>query len=179
MKSWLKYPRHCEGCGKFKWCHVFMRWGPEVDYCKDCEPNNTTRCLHCDELVGIPQTKEGYCLKCVHRVITECRECGREYLPTQLNDEGVCNGCLTEEIKQCKKCKCYFDREELSVDDQCIKCNIKIIKKKKKEEVDEVVECLECGRESHIKDVNNKGLCEICEMKEEIYQFKKKLKSKS
>ena len=52
-------------------------------------------------------------------------------------------------------------KDKLSSDNLCSKCSIKIHKRLYDSGINEVVECIECGRESLVNDLDN-GLCIYC-----------------
>ena len=70
----------------------------------------------------------------------------------------------------------YFYKDELTSDNLCSKCSIKIHKRLRESNINEVVECIECGREVFVNDTKD-GLCIYC-YSQELEEQIKKLKSK-
>lgn len=153
----------CRKCHKLRSC-LETKGVSKYNYlCKDCArvEDLVVECISC----GREATKDiikygGYCHLCYKDNISECNLCGKELYNNQLVD-GICNKCQEGINKPCNKCGEYFHKDKLTSDGLCAKCSIKLHKKIKDSGLNEVVECIECGRECYINDLDN-GLCIYC-----------------
>jgi len=137
----------------------------------------TRACIECGrEGITTELLKHGgYCHLCENDNIVECELCGTETYSSNMTN-GVCKKCATGENRECIKCGNYFNKENLTSDNLCPKCSIKIHKKLRSSQVNEIVECLECGREVLVNDLND-GLCIYCYsegLEKEISKLKKR-----
>ncbi|MEG1312480.1 MAG: hypothetical protein RSD47_10810 [Romboutsia sp.] len=107
--------------------------------------------------------------------IIECSLCGKETYTSKIQSENICINCAFGFNEACVKCGEYHKKEELNKDGLCSKCNMKVFKKKFKDNIDEVFECVECGREQHISNMEN-GLCVFCYKDEHIDRLKDDIK---
>ena len=171
----------CRKCKKLRSC---LETNVISDYrylCKQCtkEEDLLVTCINCGREATTDILKHGgYCHLCERENISECDLCGAEVYNNNLID-GICSKCATGENKPCAKCGDYFKADKLSSDSLCSKCSISIHKKLKESEVNEIVECIECGREILVNDTNN-GLCIYCyagELEAEIKKLKKRKKA--
>ena len=170
----------CRKCYKLRSCLSTKNMSNYSFLCKDCARNEdlVIECINC----GREATKDilnysGYCHLCYKDHIAECEQCGAETYSNKLIDD-ICIKCVTGENRACNKCGEYFSKDKLSSDNLCSKCSIKIHKKLRDSEVNEVVECVECGRESLVNDLSN-GLCIYCKcdsLEAEIKRLKGKRK---
>lgn len=151
--------------------------------CKKCldEEGLIGECRNCgrEGVSGVLNEHGGYCHKCEDDNIIECVNCGSE---TYKHQGLYCEKCLSGENKQCIKCGNYFSTSNLTSDSLCEKCSIKIHKKLRSSQVNEVVECLQCGREELVNNMNDKGLCIYCQCEDlvdEIKKLKRKKKKKA
>lgn len=177
--SWLT-TTFCRKCKKVRSCLETNAVSEYRYLCKECAKGEhlTSECISCGR-EGILQEllkHGGYCHLCENSNITECELCGAETYSHNTTD-GICNKCSSGENKECIKCGNYFNKEALSSDSLCIKCSIKIHKRLKNSQVNEVVECLECGREILVNDTND-GLCIYCYAEDLEYEIKKLKKKK-
>ena len=171
----------CRKCHKLRSCLDTKSMSKYNYLCKDCARGEdlVIECINC----GKEATKDiikysGYCHLCYKDNISECDLCGKELYNNQLVD-GICNKCATGENKPCNKCGEYFSKDKLTGDNLCSKCSIKLHKKLRDSGVNAVVECVECGRECYVNDLD-KGLCIYCKcegLESEIKRLKKRKKS--
>jgi DNA-directed RNA polymerase subunit RPC12/RpoP len=166
----------CRKCHKLRSC-LETKGVSKYNYlCKECArvEDLVVECINC----GREATKDiikhsGYCHLCEKDNISECSLCGAETYNNKLVD-GICNKCQEGINKPCNKCGEYFHKDKLTSDNLCSKCSIKIHKRLKDSQVNEVVECIECGRECHVNDLDE-GLCIYCKyegLKSEIKRLK-------
>lgn len=173
----------CRKCKLLKWTVYDTHGSSSYKFlCAKCakEEDIISTCINCGrEGVGEELNKfGGYCHKCENDNISECSLCGVETYNSNLID-GVCPKCANGTNKPCNKCGEYFNKNKLSSDSLCPKCSIKLHKTLVDSGVNEVVECLECGRECYVNDLD-KGLCIYCKcdsLETEIKRLKKKKKS--
>ena len=171
----------CRKCKKLRSCLETNSISNYRFLCKEClrEERLNSSCINCGREATIDILKHsGYCHLCENDNIVECDLCGTETYNNKLVD-GICNKCASGENKECIKCGEYFNKEKLTSDNLCPKCSIKIHKKLRESQVNEVVECVECGREALVNDINN-GLCIYCythELEIQIKKLKKRKKS--
>ena len=170
----------CRKCYRLRSCLDTKSMSSYSYLCKSCtrEEGLLLECTSC----GREATKDilnygGYCHLCYRDHIEECDLCGAETYSSKLNN-GICNKCATGENKPCNKCGEYFHKDKLSNDNLCSKCSIKIYKKLRDSGVNEVVECVECGREVLVNDTKD-GLCIYCYSQELEVQIKKLKRKKS
>lgn len=171
----------CRKCKKLRSCLETRTLSNYSYLCKECARNQdlVIECMNC----GREATKDilnygGYCHLCYRDNISECDLCGAEAYNSNLID-GVCNKCATGKNKPCTKCGEYFNKNKLSSDSLCPKCSIKLHKTLIDSGVNEVVECIECGREILVNDSNN-GLCIYCyagDLEIQIKRLKKRKKA--
>lgn len=171
----------CRKCYKLRSCLSTKSMSNYSFLCKDCAKNEdlVLECINC----GREATKDilkhgGYCHLCYRDNISECSLCGKEEYNSKLIDN-ICNKCATGKNRECIKCGEYFPKNKLSSDSLCSKCSVKLYKKLRDSEVNEVVECIECGRESLVNDLD-KGLCIYCKcegLEAEIRKLKKRRKA--
>ena len=167
----------CRKCFKLRSCLETRTVSNYSFLCKECARNENLvlECVEC----GREATKDilnysGYCHLCYKDNLTECDLCGRELYNNQLID-GICNKCASGENRECIKCGEYFPKNKLSSDSLCSKCSIKIHKHLRESQVNEIVECIECGREVLVNDLKD-GLCIYCKcegLETEIKRLKK------
>jgi DNA-directed RNA polymerase subunit RPC12/RpoP len=169
----------CRHCKKLRSCLETNIVSNYRYLCKECarEENLVSECRSCGrEGIYSELEKHGwYCHLCENDNIIECNLCGNEVYKTYAFN-GICKKCINGKNKECIKCGNYFNKEKLTSDNLCPKCSIKIHKRLRSSQVNEIVECLECGREVLVNDLNN-GLCIYCyagELESEIKKFKKK-----
>lgn len=173
----------CRKCKKLKWnvydTHSVSEYKFLCDKCAS-EENVLGACRSCgrEGIKGELNKYGGYCHKCENDNIIECKFCGAEvYYHNTI--EGICNKCATGKKKACAKCNTYIDTKNLSSDGLCTKCSIKLHKKLRESNVNEIVECVECGREVYVNDLKDKsGLCIYCYSNELEYEIKKLKKKK-
>ena len=153
----------CRKCHKLRSCLDTKSMSKYSFLCKSCAraEDLVIECINC----GREATKDilnfsCYCHLCYRDNIAECSLCGTETYNNKLID-GICNKCIEGINKQCIKCNEYFHKDKLTSDNLCAKCSIKIHKKLKDSEVNEIVECVVCGRESLVNDLSE-GLCIYC-----------------
>ena len=168
----------CRKCYRLRSCLDTKSTSRYTYLCKECARGEdlVAECINC----GREATKDilnhgGYCHLCEGNNISECSLCGAETYNNKLVD-GICNKCHEGINKPCTKCGEYFHKDKLTSDGLCSKCSIKLHKKIKDSGLNEVVECVECGRECHVNDLDN-GLCIYCKcegLKAEIKKLKKK-----
>lgn len=173
----------CRKCYRLRSCLETKSISNYSFLCKSCarEEDLVSECIEC----GRESTKDilnysGYCHLCYKENLTECDLCGKELYNNQLIN-GMCPHCADGTNKECVKCGEYFHKDKLSSDNLCTKCSIKLHKTLVDSGVNEVVECLECGRECYVNDLDN-GLCIYCKcdsLETEIKRLKKKKKSYS
>ena len=171
----------CRKCHRLRSCLSTKSMSNYSFLCKECAKDEdlVIECINC----GREATKDilnygGYCHLCYRDHIEECDLCGAETYSNKL-DNGICNKCATGENKPCNKCGEYFSKDKLTGDNLCSKCSIKLHKKLRDSGVNEVVECIECGREVLVNDLD-KGLCIYCKcegLEAEIKRLKKRKKS--
>ena len=171
----------CRKCYRLRSCLSTKSMSSYSYLCKSCAKDEdlVIECINC----GREATKDilnygGYCHLCYRDHIEECDLCGAETYSNKL-DNGICNKCATGENKPCNKCGEYFSKDKLTGDNLCSKCSIKLHKKLRDSGVNEVVECIECGREVLVNDLD-KGLCIYCKcevLEAEIKRLKKRKKS--
>lgn len=180
--AWLT-TTFCRKCYRLRSCLETNNVSTHRYLCKECakEEHLISTCINCGrEGIASELLKHGgYCHLCENNNIVECKLCGAEIYNSNSID-GVCKKCITGQNKQCIKCGTYTNSKKLSKDGLCDKCSIKIHKVLKSSKVNEVVECLECGREIYINDINDKGLCIYCKcdgLETEIKKLKKRKKA--
>ena len=170
----------CRKCYKLRSCLSTKSMSNYSFLCKECarDEDLIVECIVCGREATTDILKHGcYCHLCEHDNISECSLCGAETYSNKLNN-GICNKCNEGTNKPCDKCGEYFHKDKLTSDNLCSKCSIKIHKKLRDSEVNEVVECVECGRESLVNDLSN-GLCIYCKcdsLEAEIKRLKGKRK---
>lgn len=160
----------CRCCKRFRKCLDGKSNSNHSYICIDCasEKDIVGACVSCGREGLAKELKQhgGYCHLCENRNIGECDLCGRELYKSKLED-GICDKCKKGINKPCIKCGDYMDSNKLSSDGLCSKCSIKIHRKLRDSEVNEIVECVECGREVLVNDLNeNDGVCIYCYSKE-------------
>ena len=172
----------CRKCKKLRSCLETKSNSNYKFLCKECakEEDLISNCISCGrEGVASELLKHGgYCHLCEKDNITECSLCGAEAYNSNLID-GVCPKCANGTNKPCIKCGEYFNKNKLSSDSLCPKCSIKLHKRLIDSGVNEVVECISCGRESLVNDLDN-GLCIYCKcdsLEAEIRKLKKRKKA--
>lgn len=171
----------CRKCYRLRSCLSTKSMSNYSYLCKECAKENdlVIECINC----GREATKDiinhgGYCHLCENDNISECSLCGAEVYNSNLTDS-VCYKCIEGKNKPCTKCGEYFNKDKLSSDSLCPKCSIKLHKTLIDSGVNEVVECLECGREALVNDLD-KGLCIYCKcegLEAEIRKLKKRKKA--
>ena len=170
----------CRKCKKLRSC---LETNAISDYrflCKQCtrEEDLMVNCINCGREATTDILKHGgYCHLCERKNIVECDLCGAEVYSNKVED-GICIKCATGENKPCAKCGDYFKADKLSSDSLCSKCSIKIHKRLRESNINEVVECIECGREVLVNDTKD-GLCIYCYSQELEVQIKKLKRKKS
>lgn len=169
----------CRKCKKLRGCLDTHNVSGYRYLCKECaaEEDLVSICRNCGrEGISKELTKQGgYCWKCYQDNIHECNLCGAEVYNHNIID-GICNKCATGKNKPCAKCGTYLNSNKLSGDGLCDKCSIEIYKVLNNSKVNEIVECIECGREVLVNDLNE-GLCIYCYsegLEKEINKLKKK-----
>ncbi len=163
------YDTHKSSSYKFLCDHCAKEEGV-IDTCKSCGREGVAKELN---------QHGGYCHKCETDNITECEQCGVEIYKS---DSSICEKCISGENKVCINCGGYFNKDKISSDNLCPKCSIKIHKRLSSSEVNEIVECIECGREVLVNDLNDKGLCVYCHcegLESEIKKLKYKQKKRA
>lgn len=171
----------CRKCYKLRSCLSTKSMSNYSYLCKECARNQDliVNCISCGREATTDILKHGcYCHLCEHDNISECSLCGAETYNNKLID-GVCNKCIEGKNKPCSKCGDYFSKDKLTSDSLCPKCSIKLHKRLIDSGVNEVVECIECGRESLVNDLD-KGLCIYCKcegLEAEINRLKKRKKA--
>lgn len=167
----------CRKCKKLRSCYNTSTISEYRFLCKPCTSDHITTCKNCgrEGLKQLLDMQDGLCGFCLDDSIVECYYCGKEGFAYKLKlSNGMCIDCLSGRNQQCDKCKSYYKVDDLH-DGLCEKCRITIFKSKQKRKVDEVVECMECGREQHIKDMKD-GVCIFCYKDEELIKLKKDIK---
>lgn len=167
----------CRKCKKLRSCYNTSTISEYRFLCKSCASDHIITCKNCgrEGLKQLLDMQDGVCGFCLDDSIVECDYCGQEGFAYKLKlSNGMCIDCQSGTNQQCDKCKSYYKVEDLH-DGLCEKCRITIFKSKQKRKVDEVVECMECGREQHIKDMKD-GLCIFCYKDEELIKLKKDIK---
>ena len=167
----------CRKCHKLRSCLDTKSMSKCSYLCKECARGEdlVIECINC----GREATKDilkhgGYCHLCEKDNISECDLCGAETYNNKLVN-GMCSKCNNGTNKPCTKCGEYFHKDKLTNDGLCSKCSIKLHKKIKDSGLNEVVECVECGRECYVNDLDN-GLCIYCKcegLKAEIKKLKR------
>ena len=171
----------CRKCYKLRSCLSTKSMSDYNFLCKECARGEdlVVECINCGREATTEILKYGgYCHLCYRDNISECSLCGYEAYKSKLID-GICIRCAEGENKLCIKCGVYFDKNKLSSDGLCPKCSIKIYKKLIDKGMNDVVECVQCGRESLVNDLD-KGLCIYCKcegLEAEIKKLKKNRKS--
>ena len=169
----------CRRCKKFRSCLDGSSVSNYRYICKECarSENLIGQCRECGR-EGISKEllkHDGYCNLCEHDHVIECKLCGAE---TYNYKDGICKKCATGENVACNCCGSYFNKKNLSSDGLCNKCSLKIHKRLRESQVNEVVECIECGRECYVNDLEN-GLCIYCKcdsLESEIKKLKRRKK---
>ena len=166
----------CRKCHKLRSCLDTKSMSKYNYLCKECARTEdlVIECINC----GREATKDilkygGYCHLCYKDNISECDLCGAETYNNKLVN-GMCSKCNNGINKPCTKCGEYFHKDKLTNDDLCSKCSIKLHKKIKDSGLNEVFECINCGREFYVNDLDD-GLCIycICEgLKSEVKRLK-------
>lgn len=169
----------CRKCKKLRGCLDTINFSEYRYLCKECaqEENLLSTCRTCgrEGISKLLSKQGGYCWHCYNDNIQECNLCGSEVY-THNTIDGICTKCASGENKPCLKCGDYINSSKLSNEGLCEKCTLKIYKTLKDSKVDEVVECISCGREANITDLTN-GLCIYCYaegLELEINKLKKK-----
>ena len=167
----------CRSCKKLRSC---LYTSSNSYICLSCanEKELIEVCLDCGRecLKQELERQGGYCGHCLDNNIVECDLCGKE---TYKHNNGICEDCSSGINQPCNKCGDYINSSKLSSDNLCEKCSIKIHKQLRESQVNEVVECLECGREVFVNDLTNNGICIYChctELQTEIKQLRSKNK---
>lgn len=173
----------CRKCKKIRSCLNTSSYTQYTYLCKECadEEKLLSSCRSCgrEGLKKLLDKQGGYCWHCYSNNIHECELCGAEVYSYNIND-GICNKCATGKNKECIKCGTYVNAKKLNNDGLCEKCTIDIYNTLKKSKVNEVVECVECGRECYVNDLND-GLCIYCyseSLEWQIERINKKIKYK-
>lgn len=169
MLRWNVYDTYGSSSYKFL-CEKCAKEEEIISSCKSCGREGVT-----SELLK----HGGYCHKCENDNIIECDLCGAEVY-SQNSIDNICNKCSTGVNKQCLKCGSYINSSKLNDEGICEKCTIKIYKQLKDSNVDEVVGCIECGREALVSDLNE-GLCIYCyshELENEIKRINNKIRKR-
>jgi hypothetical protein len=163
----------CRECKKLRSCYYTMDVAEHRYLCKECASDYIDSCKDCGREGVKDLFKGGYCDHCVDNNLGECKHCGTEEYKHNMED-GICYKCQSGTNKPCIKCNDYFNAEDLH-EGLCDKCRIKVFRRKQKQKVDEVSECMECGREQHINQMEN-GLCMFCYKEGEIMKLKNEMK---
>lgn len=174
----------CRKCKKIRSCYNTEDKTEYRFLCKDCATQLEDLICNCrfcgkEMLKSLYNKQGGYCHKCYNDNIQECGLCGKETYSHKM-DNGICSKCLTGKNKQCLKCGIYINSKKLNSEGLCEKCTISIYKILKDSKVNEIVECVECGREIHSND-QHEGLCIYCysqELEKQINKIKSKKKKK-
>ena len=173
----------CRKCKKLRGCLDTHSVSGYRYLCKECaaEEQLVSACRSCgrEGILKLLNKQGGYCWKCYGDNIQECSLCGAEEYSHKV-DDGVCNKCSTGKNRPCIKCGSYMNANKLSSDGLCDKCSVVIYKTLKDSKVNEVVECLECGRECYVNDLSD-GLCIYCYsegLEAEISRLKKRINKK-
>lgn len=168
----------CRKCKKLRSCLDTHNVSEYRFLCKECAGENDLvgTCRSCGrEGISRELNKQGgYCWSCYNDNIIECSLCGNEVYNHTLND-GACKKCVSGVNKACIKCGTYISSKNLSTDGLCDKCSIQIHKNLRESEVNEVVECIECGREQLVNHLEE-GLCMFCYKNDEIKKLKNDIK---
>ena len=174
----------CRKCKKLRDCLETDSVSRYRFLCKHClrEEGLSGECRSCgrEGIESLLRKHGGYCHLCINDNIVECDLCGSEVYSHNINN-GICNKCESGKNKPCIKCGDYVKSSKLTSDDLCEKCAIAIYKTIKKSKVNEVVECLECGREAYVYDLHE-GLCIYCysqELECKINRLNRRVKRKS
>ncbi len=169
----------CRKCKKLRGCLNTKNISNHSFLCKECaaEEKLISVCRSCgrEGIQNLLNKQGGYCWHCYNDNIHECQLCGSEVYTQNINN-GICNKCETGKNKPCIKCGDYINTKKLSSDEICEKCSIKIHKRLKQSKVNEIVECIECGREVYVNDLHE-GLCIYCyseDLESEIKKLKRK-----
>lgn len=181
--SWLT-TTFCRKCKKLKSCLETKNISEYKYLCKDCAKGEDliSNCLECgregitDELM----LHGGYCHLCEGDNIGECVLCGAEKFKSDMNGD-TCWDCINGRNKPCVKCGEYYPVDKLTVDELCFKCALEVHSVLSSSGVNEVVECLSCGRETLVNDLD-KGLCIYCKcdsLESQIKRLKKRKKAYS
>ena len=171
----------CRKCYKLRSCFDTKKISSYNFLCKECARINdlVIECMNCGREATTEILKYGgYCHLCYRDNISECSLCGFETYNSNLIN-GICITCAEGENKLCIKCGGYFNKNKLSSDGLCSKCSIKIYKNLIDKGMNDVVECVQCGRESLVNDLDQ-GLCIYCKcesLEVEIKKLKKNRKS--
>lgn len=173
----------CRKCKKLRSCLETKGISEYRFLCKECasEQELVGNCRICGREGIEKELKKhgGYCHLCIKDNIVECELCGKEVYSHNILD-GACHRCRNGKNKACDKCGVYLPVDHISSDGLCSKCSIKIHKTLRQSNVNEVVECVECGREALVNDLNDKGLCIYCYssgLEKEIKKLKKRKKA--
>lgn len=173
-KSSVLTTTFCRSCKRLRSCLDTKRISNYSFLCKECARNQdlVIECIECGRESTTDILKHGcYCHLCERDNISECSLCGKEEYNNKLID-GVCTRCIEGTNKPCIKCGEYFHKDKLTSDNLCSKCSIKLHKRLRESNINEVVECIECGREVFVNDTKD-GLCIYCYSQELEKQIKK------
>ncbi|MGL5713695.1 MAG: hypothetical protein ACRCX2_11800 [Paraclostridium sp.] len=170
----------CRKCKKLRECLNTNAYTNYKYLCKECarEEKLLSECRECgrEGLKKLLDKQGGYCWHCHSDNIAECELCGKEVYTHNITVDKVCSKCATGKNKACEKCGTYVSSNKLSSEGLCEKCSIEIYKILTDSNVNEVVECIECGREALVNDLHE-GLCIYCyseTLENEIKKLKKK-----
>lgn len=168
----------CRKCMKLVSCLKTVKESKFTYLCKSCasEESLIYSCRSCGR-EGVKKEMiqhGGYCHLCERDNVTECKCCGAETYTHTLID-GACGKCSGGVNKPCSNCGKYINTEKLTSNKLCPRCAIKLYKEMKASELEKIVECVECGREELVKNIND-GLCIYCyseNLEKEIKKLKK------
>lgn len=174
----------CRKCHKLRNCLETNNVSDDYKFlCKQCarEEVKTETCIGCGR-EGIRSELEEhgwFCHICESDNIVECELCGKEVYTSSTIFEGICKDCAFENNIPCNKCGTYYPKDKLSSGGLCEKCSIKIYKKLRESNINEVIECVQCGREELVNNINDNGICIYCKcegLENEIKKLNKKKK---
>lgn len=179
--SWLT-TTFCRKCKKLKSCLETNSVSNYRYLCKECAEGEhlISNCISCGREGITSQLMEhgGYCHLCEDNNIIECQLCGAEKFRSD-SDGYTCYDCLNGKNKPCIKCGDYYPNDKLTVDELCFKCALVVHSRLTTSNVNEVVECLICGREAHVNDLKD-GHCLHCyvgSLEGEIRRLKRRKKA--
>ena len=172
----------CRKCRKLKSCLETNSVSNYRYLCKECAKNEDliSQCISCgrEGITTELMDHGGYCHLCEDNNIVECNLCGAETFRSD-TDGYTCYNCLNGKNKACIRCGDYYPVDKLTVDDLCFKCALVIHTRLCNSGVNEVVECISCGREAHVNNLD-KGLCIYCKcdsLEDEIKRLKRRKKA--